>query len=63
MIQAYHAPVATRSDRCSSPIRAWNQPGSAALAGLEVVTIRSNPDGTVDVADVARIWTAGRRRS
>ena len=56
MIQAYHAARGdTQRTRVLIPDSAHGtNPASAALAGLEVVTIRSNPDGTVDVADVAR---------
>ena len=55
MIQAYHAARGdTQRTRVLIPDSAHGtNPASAALAGLEVVTIRSNPDGTVDVADVA----------
>jgi glycine dehydrogenase subunit 2 len=54
MIQAYHA---ARDDagrtRVLIPDSAHGtNPASAALAGLEVVTIRSNADGTVDVTDL-----------
>jgi glycine dehydrogenase subunit 2 len=56
MIQAYHAAHGdTHRTRVLIPNSAHGtNPASAALAGLEVVTIQSNPDGTVDVADVAR---------
>jgi glycine dehydrogenase subunit 2 len=56
MIQAYHtAHEDTHRTRVLIPDSAHGtNPASAALAGLEVVTIRSNADGTVDVADVAR---------
>jgi glycine dehydrogenase subunit 2 len=56
MIQAYHAARGdTGRTRVLIPDSAHGtNPASAALAGLEVVTLRSNPDGTVDVADVAR---------
>jgi len=56
MIQAYHAAHEdTHRTRVLIPDSAHGtNPASAALAGLEVVTIRSNADGTVDVADVAR---------
>ena len=54
MIQAYHA---GRGDagrtRVLIPDSAHGtNPASAALAGLEVVTVHSNADGTVDVADL-----------
>ncbi|MGA2282836.1 MAG: aminomethyl-transferring glycine dehydrogenase subunit GcvPB [Candidatus Dormibacteria bacterium] len=56
MIQAYHA---ARGDpgrtRVLIPDSAHGtNPASAAMAGFEVVTIRSNAGGTVDVADVGR---------
>jgi glycine dehydrogenase subunit 2 len=56
MIQAYHVVHSdTHRTRVLIPDSAHGtNPASAALAGLEVVTIQSNPDGTVDVADVAR---------
>ncbi|HEY8755339.1 MAG TPA: aminomethyl-transferring glycine dehydrogenase subunit GcvPB [Candidatus Dormibacteraeota bacterium] len=55
MIQAYHA---DRGDvdrtRVLIPDSAHGtNPASAAACGLEVVTVRSNADGTVDVADFA----------
>ncbi len=55
MIQAYHA---QRGDvgrsRVLIPDSAHGtNPASAAACGLEVVTVRSNADGTVDVADFA----------
>jgi glycine dehydrogenase subunit 2 len=56
MIQAYHAGRGdTGRTRVLIPDSAHGtNPASAALAGLEVVTVRSNADGTVDVADLAR---------
>ena len=56
MIQAYHAARGdTGRTRVLIPDSAHGtNPASAALAGFEVVTLQSNPDGTVDVADVAR---------
>ena len=55
MIQAYHA---ARGDlgrtRVLIPDSAHGtNPASAALSGLEVVTVASNADGTVDVGDIA----------
>jgi glycine dehydrogenase subunit 2 len=54
MIQAYHAARGdTARTRVLIPDSAHGtNPASAALAGLEVVTVRSNSDGTVDVADL-----------
>jgi glycine dehydrogenase subunit 2 len=56
MIQAYHAARGdTGRTRVLIPDSAHGtNPASAALAGLEVVTIQSNADGTVDVADLCR---------
>jgi glycine dehydrogenase subunit 2 len=53
MIQAYHAAHGdTHRTRVLIPDSAHGtNPASAALCGLEVVTVRSNHDGTVDVAD------------
>jgi glycine dehydrogenase subunit 2 len=57
MIQAYHAGRGdTGRTRVLIPDSAHGtNPASAALAGLEVVTIRSNAHGTVDVDDVRRL--------
>jgi glycine dehydrogenase subunit 2 len=54
MIQAYHAARGdTARTRVLIPDSAHGtNPASAALAGLEVVTVRSNGHGTVDVADL-----------
>ena len=54
MIQAYHAARGdTARTRVLIPDSAHGtNPASAALAGLDVVTVRSNGDGTVDVADL-----------
>lgn len=54
MIQAYHA---ARGDNARTQVLIpdsahGTNPASAALCGLEVVTVRSNADGTVDVADM-----------
>jgi glycine dehydrogenase subunit 2 len=56
MIQAYHAARGdTARTRVLIPDSAHGtNPASAAMAGLEVVTVRSNTDGTVDVADLSR---------
>ncbi|GAC1339480.1 MAG: aminomethyl-transferring glycine dehydrogenase subunit GcvPB [Candidatus Dormibacteria bacterium] len=56
MIQAYHAARGdTGRDTVLIPDSAHGtNPASAALCGLRVVTVKSNPDGTVDVADFAR---------
>jgi glycine dehydrogenase subunit 2 len=53
MIQAYHAAHGdTQRTRVLVPDSAHGtNPASAALSGLEVVTVKSNRDGTVDVAD------------
>jgi glycine dehydrogenase subunit 2 len=53
MIQAYHAAHGdTHRTRVLIPDSAHGtNPASAALCGLEVVTVRSNHDGTVDVED------------
>jgi glycine dehydrogenase subunit 2 len=55
MIQAYHGDRGdTNRTRVLIPDSAHGtNPASAAACGLEVVTIRSNADGTVDVADFA----------
>jgi len=55
MIQAYHAARGdTQRTRVLIPDSAHGtNPASAAACGLEVVTVRSNADGTVDVADFA----------
>jgi glycine dehydrogenase subunit 2 len=55
MIQAFHAAHGDlERTRVLVPDSAHGtNPASAALSGLEVVTVRSNPDGTVDVADLA----------
>ena len=55
MIQAYHA---ARGDRRRTRVLIpdsahGTNPASAAACGLEVVTVRSNSDGTVDVNDFA----------
>jgi glycine dehydrogenase subunit 2 len=54
MIQAYHAAHGdTHRTRVLVPDSAHGtNPASAALSGLEVVTVKSNRDGTVDVEDV-----------
>jgi glycine dehydrogenase subunit 2 len=54
MIQAYHA---ARGDMNRTVVLVpdsahGTNPASAALCGLEVVTVRSNADGTVQVADL-----------
>jgi glycine dehydrogenase subunit 2 len=54
MIQAYHA---ARGDTARTQViipdsAHGTNPASAALSGLDVVTVKSNPDGTVDVADM-----------
>ena len=56
MIQAYHAGRGdTGRTRVLIPDSAHGtNPASAALAGLEVVTVHSNADGTVDLADLDR---------
>ena len=56
MIQAYHAFLGdTGRTRVLIPDSAHGtNPASASLAGLEVVTVRSNSDGTVDVDDFRR---------
>src|SRR5258708_31893908 len=53
MIQAYHAAQGdTARTRVLIPDSAHGtNPASAALSGLEVVTVKSNHDGTVDVED------------
>src|SRR5258708_5339297 len=53
MIQAYHAAQGdTARTRVLIPDSAHGtNPASAALSGLEVVTVKSNHDGTVDVDD------------
>jgi glycine dehydrogenase subunit 2 len=53
MIQAYHAAHGdTHRTRVLVPDSAHGtNPASAALSGLEVVTVKSNHDGTVDVED------------
>ena len=53
MIQAYHAAHGDIArTRVLVPDSAHGtNPASAALSGLEVVTVKSNHDGTVDVAD------------
>ena len=53
MIQAYHAHHGdTHRTRVLIPDSAHGtNPASAALCGLEVVTVRSNADGTVDLED------------
>src|SRR5581483_6237183 len=53
MIQAYHAAKGdTHRTRVLIPDSAHGtNPASAALTGMEVVTVRSNHDGTVDVED------------
>jgi glycine dehydrogenase subunit 2 len=55
MIQAYHAARGdTQRTRVLIPDSAHGtNPASAAACGLEVVTVRSNTDGTVDVGDFA----------
>jgi glycine dehydrogenase subunit 2 len=55
MIQAYHARHGDMGrTRVLIPDSAHGtNPASAAFSGLEVVTVRSNHDGTVDVADFA----------
>jgi glycine dehydrogenase subunit 2 len=55
MIQAYHADRGdTTRTRVLIPDSAHGtNPASAAACGLEVVTVKSNHDGTVDVADFA----------
>jgi glycine dehydrogenase subunit 2 len=55
MIQAYHADHGdTSRTRVLIPDSAHGtNPASAAACGLEVVTVKSNHDGTVDVADFA----------
>jgi glycine dehydrogenase subunit 2 len=55
MIQAFHADRGdTARTRVLIPDSAHGtNPASAAACGLEVVTVRSNHDGTVDVADFA----------
>ena len=55
MIQAYHAARGdTQRTRVLIPDSAHGtNPASAAACGLEVVTVRSNADGTVDVGDFA----------
>jgi glycine dehydrogenase subunit 2 len=55
MIQAFHgARGDTARTRVLIPDSAHGtNPASAALSGLEVVTVRSNADGTVDVKDFA----------
>ena len=57
MIQAYHADRGdTGRTRVLIPDSAHGtNPASAAACGLEVVTVRSNADGTVDVADFERL--------
>jgi glycine dehydrogenase subunit 2 len=54
MIQAYHAARGdTGRTRVLVPDSAHGtNPASAALAGMEVVTVRSNAAGTVDVDDL-----------
>jgi glycine dehydrogenase subunit 2 len=54
MIQAHHAARGdTRRTRVIVPDSAHGtNPASAALAGLEVVTVKSTREGTVDVADL-----------
>jgi glycine cleavage system P protein (glycine dehydrogenase) subunit 2 len=56
MIQAYHvARGDTGRTRVLVPDSAHGtNPASAGMSGLEVVTVRSNADGTVDVADLRR---------
>jgi glycine dehydrogenase subunit 2 len=56
MIQAYHAAHGdVRRTRVLIPDSAHGtNPASAALAGLEVVTVRSNAAGTVDLEDLRR---------
>jgi glycine dehydrogenase subunit 2 len=56
MIQAYHAAHGdTHRTRVLVPDSAHGtNPASAALSGLEVVTVKSNRDGTVDVADIKK---------
>ncbi|HYA00003.1 MAG TPA: aminomethyl-transferring glycine dehydrogenase subunit GcvPB [Candidatus Binatia bacterium] len=61
MIQAYHAAGGdTRRTRVIIPDSAHGtNPASASLAGLEVVTVRSTRDGTMDVTDLrSRIDTS-----
>jgi len=55
MIQAYHARQGdTGRTAVLIPDSAHGtNPASAAECGLDVVTVKSNPDGTVDVADFA----------
>jgi glycine dehydrogenase subunit 2 len=55
MIQAYHADRGdTQRTRVLIPDSAHGtNPASAAACGLEVVTVKSNSDGTVDVGDFA----------
>ena len=55
MIQAYHADRGdTQRTRVLIPDSAHGtNPASAAACGLEVVTVKSNADGTVDVSDFA----------
>jgi glycine dehydrogenase subunit 2 len=55
MIQAYHADRGdTQRTRVLIPDSAHGtNPASAAACGLEVVTVKSNADGTVDVGDFA----------
>ncbi|MBJ7608642.1 MAG: aminomethyl-transferring glycine dehydrogenase subunit GcvPB [Candidatus Dormibacteraeota bacterium] len=55
MIQAYHAARGdTSRTRVLIPDSAHGtNPASAAACGLEVVTVKSNRDGTVDLADFA----------
>jgi len=57
MIQAYHASRGdVRRTRVLIPDSAHGtNPASAALAGLEVVHVQSNADGTVGVGDLARL--------
>jgi glycine dehydrogenase subunit 2 len=57
MIQAYHADRGdTSRTRVLIPDSAHGtNPASAAACGLEVVTVKSNHDGTVDVADFAAL--------
>jgi glycine cleavage system P protein (glycine dehydrogenase) subunit 2 len=56
MIQAYHAWRGdTGRTRVLVPDSAHGtNPASAGMGGLEVVTVRSNADGTVDLADLQR---------
>jgi glycine dehydrogenase subunit 2 len=56
MIQAYHAARGdTARTRVLIPDSAHGtNPASAAACGLDVVTVKSNHDGTVDVADFSR---------